>query len=1503
MFRSVSRFFDSLFLLDVNKTVSYLFEKNFLSNQEQKDANYGYKCNLTTLKSKDIPFGYSVNSIKDDTITLANEISKKEKKLGDKEWSALNIYFCILKAFKTDYLRYVILTFVLIVLDAFVKYSGIIYIGALLGTRSITDKEVGIISGLLVFLLKATLLLSDTHLKYYVMRVRAKVIGSINGVSLLRISECDSNSCLNQNNDSELLPKSKISRYQNIIAVDSEFSENAISHSIRMFVFPIRLASIFAVATKALDDASMRLLIICLSTLFLAAVLSLFISTLFKKPFIAHREKRIAETTNIIENSRSLNLTQDHMISLFHNLLSGSRKREMFFGSFRKYFFTLGEVISRSMGYFCYGIISLYVWYSHIDIYKSIEMIIDSAILVPSFYTPLLELCYLIYYISEGNNALSRLAKLMQITRNKIPAKTNTEEIPSHSPTIKRTEKIILHADPLHFGATSVNRIEMQYGVPVILSCNDISYNYILTDFLRRVIFGESGKDGILIKLESTDQGCGEGDAGVIQILADVSNPVCYVPLDPWISDGMSLADIILNGRDYDQDLWEKVLDVCELKNDLVSWGILNYDLARSTIFSQNQFSRGQKVRLSLSRALYGIEYKDEKINSSALESPILILDSIFSSMDPPVCCSILSKLFNGENGLLKNTFSLVIMDTRMLTFLPNNILHSCIHVVPMKYQESDGFQQSNGGTPKSTTSNHTSSSISSIINEYCFEEDLSRDLWELSTEDEIFNASSNYNSNEDEITDTHIHSKYGENIKEIGIDMIKNKEKLISGTCKKNQTKIERSEELIELLPKREGVTESSENSYSTLTFYILKAANRFKYPKNWFITGKIGSSPLEMILYLVFLLLPQLILVFGEKVLLGNLSKVSETTVFMGKIMSVDFLFFTYFLCIVMAILSVITSGILEVYVGLRAANNLHNSFLLGYISSKLSSCIRYLPVSFVLNRMNLDQLTIDYCTTKRVGQFVTAVNVVMASIYLLIMASNYPIVEITLFSAFFYMLYKYVFRYFIHSCRLIHNTYISEISLLVDTVRNICDGRECIKPQKLDKFYLENGYSQLHEIMKPVFIQSSLEAWLKIRLQVGIIIPVTFLNIFSSQISNGSSRVLVALVVATAFSSLGRIDEVVRYLMRLERELVSVERLRKYLELIKDEYLMKKNEALSNKYGDVSYHGVETKSKCCPAGNIDGLVLESVSGYHSSLSSDNKRTLMDRSEVRGTLVKRIRCLNNISAVANKGEIIGIVGRSGSGKTSLLFLIAKSLEYKGVVNQSILSNGNLLVNDNHIADCKLCRDNIDEQIMRIFLEDYNMTRHVAMLPLEVFFNDNTTIRQSVDPLNKFSSENIISALNICGVSNYLIEREVMMNLRQNKSSIGSFEENQVPNEGTFLLLNNDKFSVIKGYLDKKIGELSLPMQIQRMLLFTHYFLRRNEINILLIDEPPVIYCSETCTPNSSSSKKSTLITNIIFKYFSHSITFIVAHDIRNLNGIKKFWYLHQGTLTIKKL
>ncbi|KAF7458079.1 ABC transporter [Cryptosporidium felis] len=1202
----------------------------------------------------------------------------------------------------------------------------------------------------------------------------------------------------------------------------------------------------------------------------------------------------------------------------------------MFFGSFRKYFFTLEEIITRSMGYVSYGVISIYVWYNNIEIYKSIEMIVDSAMLVPSFYTPLQELCYLIYYISEGNNALNRLAKLMQITRSKRP---DSKECV----VIDRRDCLSVFPDTTHFGSALPQKIELKFGVPVILSCNDVTYGHLPTDLLKRVIFGVNSKDGVTLELsedietsEKSVESLGskednnfEKKSRKLEVLSEVENPICYVPLDSWITDGMSLADIILNGRSYDAESWDRVIDSCELKNDFLTWGITDFELAKSTIFSQVQFSRGQKTRLALSRAIYGIGssfgslQSDFGSDSVVGLAPILLLDSIFASLDPPICCSILSKLFNKNNGLLKSAFSIVVLDTQMLTFLPVDILNSSVHVLPSNLQLSNSKPRNK--TPKSTTGNATtttSESINSIISDFCFESDFSRDLWELSTnEDELFNTndSDGETSGPQEDKETNFikpnsgHSETpldsgkvsgrasGVRKTNIEHDLEDTKFEVENGSMVQKTQPEEEREEYSELLPKKKEAT-SSENTYSTLLFYILKAANKFKYPKNWDTSSKVRESSLGMFLYLAFLLLPQFILVFGEKVLLGNLAINKELNDL--NRLTVDILYFTYFFCILSAILFVVISGVLEVFVGLRAASNIHNSFFLGYISSRLSSCIRYLPVSFILNRLSLDQLTIDYCTTKRVGQFATAINRIMAAIYLSIMASNYPLIQVLLFVLFVYVLYKYVLRYFIHSCRLLHNTYISEISLLVDTVRNVCDGKECIQPQKLDKFYLDNGYEQLQEIMRPIYIQSSLETWLKIRLQVGIIIPVTFLNIFSSYFSSKSSKILIALVIATTYSSLPRIDEVVRYLMRLERELVSVERMRKYLELIKEEHIAM-NIQKSNL--DCNVHKVNDRSVSINEVN-NNLVLESVNGYHSNISVENERSQLDRSEVRGTLVKKVCCLRNINAVAKKGDVIGIVGRSGSGKTSLLYLIANSLEYRGRIIHAFgtqnmsdeMNNGHFSPVSSHIVNCNLCRSNTDEQIMKIFLHNCNDMRNIAMLPVEVFFNENVTIRSSVDPFNRFTDENVISALNICGISDFLMKMEHM----KERSEEGSEEKRR-------LLEDGKSYKKVERFLDRKIGELSLPMQIQRMLLFTHYFLKRNEINILLIDEPPVIYeyQGSIATNSSSRKKKSTLITNIIFKYFTHSITFIVAHDIRNLNNIRKFWYLNQGNLIIKKL
>ncbi|KAH8741718.1 hypothetical protein FG386_001292 [Cryptosporidium ryanae] len=1592
---------DNILLLKINKTVAYLHEKVSANNrckekQEVRGAN-----NLKTFRSRDIPFGYKEYSIKDDSIRLAKVISEREEEIGSGGFSALDMYKSILKAFKTEYTSFVLLVLFMLSFEAFVKYRGILYFRLLIGESSDKKSLKAILPGLLMFILKAVLLISETHIKYYIQRVRARVMGAINGVSLLRLYESDLRIPMGENNigeakngdegaSSSSIPKSNISRYQNVISVDSDFSESAVSYSVRMFIFPLKLITSFAVAAVTFDDRALKLLVIILSSLFMLAVSSLFISTLFKRPFIAHREKRIAESTSIIENSISLILTQDHIISSYHDLLSGTRRDEMYYGSFRKYFFTLEEIISRSMGFICYGIITVYVWYNHFDVLQSIEMIVNAAWLVPSFYSPLQEVCYLIYYVSEGTNALSRLAKLIHTTKTKRNRFSSNEQnfenyancprnfTMKNSVVIRKEDLISIDLNETFGKSVLPRNITLNYGIPVIISSNDMSYSHVLTDLLRTVIFGTNDENGVRVSLLGSKMGNDKASSFLyssadlvdgfnkkISVFGEIMNPVCYVPAEAWITDRMSLFDIILNGRKFDLDHWNRVIDVCDLEKDFSSWGISDYESAKSTVFSQVQFSRGQKIRLALSRAIYGICQKGLSCEN---EMPsIVLLDSIFLNLDPPICCSIFSKLFNNVDGVLMNTFSVVVLSTHMLTFLPKNLQECSIYIVPHGNNSNDDLKSPKDATNGHNNNNHchklyrgsnTSASINSIVNDYCFESDLSRDLWEMSTdEDEIFSLGAGGDNHKSE--DIYICNnscgegfnstssndnwacvkrynriKYVKENKHCSETRVANSDSNVN--LKENDSNVEKCEclasnvhertqnlnkmieeklgENIELLPKNGNIC--PEDKYSTCFYYILKAANKYKYPKNWEGLSKIKESSIGIMIYLSFLLLPQLLLVFGEKFLLSNLASNSAMYNAYNKslfLTGADFWYFTYFICVVLAVAIVIINGYLEVSIGLRAARNIHNSFLLGYISSKLSSCIRSLPVSFVLNRLSLDQLTIDYCTTKRVGQFTTAINRLMGAVYLSLLASEYPLIYLVLFSLFIYMLYKLVLRYFITSCRLLHNSYISEVSPLVDIVRNICDGKESLKPQKLDGFYIQNGYEQLQEVMRPILIQSSLETWLKLRLQVGILIPTTFLNMISSYFSDRNSKILIALIIATTYSSLSRIDEVVRYWMRLERELVSVERLRKYIQLIKNDYFIKKSSEnvqidysnckcnIDNEFASSSVLSLPTAScgthYCYFKNNI---VLDSVYGFHFAMTSENSNFQIDRSELSGTILKRICCLRNISAIANKGDIIGIVGRSGSGKTSLLHLIAKSLDHLGNVKHKFSSGEcNESTKNHHFLHCKQCKTNVDDQVLSMFLSESNKVRHIAMLPIEVYFNDKTTIKRSIDPLNRYSNDNIISSLNICGVSSFLIEKLLDLKYKNN----GNIANDDTP------LMSSDCSKLLSICLEKTIGELSLPMQVQRMLLFTHFFLKRSEINVLLIDEPPVIYRNHEQNPSiqslqkNSHKKSSSLIPSIIFKYFSHSITFIVAHDIRNLNGIKEFWYLHQGNLTIKKL
>ena len=99
----------------------------------------------------------------------------------------------------------------------------------------------------------------------------------------------------------------------------------------------------------------------------------------------------------------------------------------------------------------------------------------------------------------------------------------------------------------------------------------------------------------------------------------------------------------------------------------------------------------------------------------------------------------------------------------------------------------------------------------------------------------------------------------------------------------------------------------------------------------------------------------------------------------------------------------------------------------------------------------------------------------------------------------------------------------------------------------------------------------------------------------------------------------------------------------------------------------------------------------------------------------------------LKNINIVISPGEKIGIVGRTGSGKSSLMLGLLRIIE---------ASAGKIYI------------DGID--ISTLSLEELRCSISII---LQEHFLFTGTIRDNVDPTRSFSNQEVIKALNLCGI------------------------------------------------------------------------------------------------------------------------------------------------------
>ena len=181
----------------------------------------------------------------------------------------------------------------------------------------------------------------------------------------------------------------------------------------------------------------------------------------------------------------------------------------------------------------------------------------------------------------------------------------------------------------------------------------------------------------------------------------------------------------------------------------------------------------------------------------------------------------------------------------------------------------------------------------------------------------------------------------------------------------------------------------------------------------------------------------------------------------------------------------------------------------------------------------------------------------------------------------------------------------------------------------------------------------------------------------------------------------------------------------------------------------------------------------------------------------------------LKNINLKIKSGEKIGIVGKSGSGKSSLINAMSKIIEPK---------SGNIFIDDVDIQ-------NISLKLLR---------EKISFLPQEPFLIE-STLRDNIDPLNKYSDESILKIIDdLCLFKNVDNNKKLKLEIKENGKNLSSGEKILICFART--IIKNNKIIIMDeviSSLDAKTKEIIIN-NIEKYLKDSTVIMITNQLEIL---------------------------------------------------------------------
>lgn len=388
--------------------------------------------------------------------------------------------------------------------------------------------------------------------------------------------------------------------------------------------------------------------------------------------------------------------------------------------------------------------------------------------------------------------------------------------------------------------------------------------------------------------------------------------------------------------------------------------------------------------------------------------------------------------------------------------------------------------------------------------------------------------------------------------------------------------------------------------------------------------------------------------------------------------------------FIYIMLGLNVILQTGLLEYFFlqgGLKSSMELHTKMILSLLNAPLT-WFDQIPIGNILMRCSEDIYKIDthlYHLFQNFSEYsITTISILIFIIWVI------PIILIFLIplGIIYYFILKYFRKSFIRLKRLIEKIRSPISTLLIGTIF----GSHSIRAYEVENIFINEMDQRIEKYQRSKWVEIIMYRWLSIRLEilsVFIVVLTSILGILTKKTINTS---LIGLAVVYCLNIGESFNKTIRSFIQCESCLIHVERIMDYFFLQKEENLeIRKN--------------FKTPKEWPNAGEIK--IEHIFMKYKKELDT---------------------VLNDISCIIKPGQTIGIVGRSGSGKSSLMMALFRIVE---------LSSGRIQI------------DSID--ISKISL--FDLRSKISIIPQEpIIFSG--TLRSNLDPFGEYSDFEIWNAL-----------------------------------------------------------------------------------------------------------------------------------------------------------